>query len=222
MRSPLWLFPGLVLILVASCTGPPTPRIYVLGDPADPAPVVEVLPGRSVIRLLPVSIPDYLDTRDILFRSGRNEVKASPTGRWAERLSTGVTHALVAALTTRLPGADVVAEQPATSAAQQIMVDVQAFEIGPDRQCLLIAQWTLSDGDRILRRERNSFVEQPTDTSDAAVAAAMSRIIDRLASQIAAATPGQDRANAESGRLSGLRSSPRYSSLGDRGASEDR
>jgi uncharacterized protein len=198
MKLRPWLLPWLVqLILVAGCAGPPASRSYVLGDPVDPEPVTVTQSGRPVIRLLPVSVPDYLDTRDILLRSGPNEVKASPTGRWAERVSVGVTRALAAALTTRLPGADVVSDQPVEPPAQQIVVDVQAFEIGPDRKCLLTARWTLSsgDGDRVLRRERDSFVEQATDTSDAAIAAAMSRAIDRLAARIVAATPGRDHAN---------------------------
>jgi uncharacterized lipoprotein YmbA len=182
-----WLVP---MALLAGCAVPPDPRSYVLGDPPEPLPLATNQSGRPVIRLLPVSVPDYLDTRDILLRSGQNEVTASPTGRWAERLSVGVTHALAAALSVRLPGTDIVADQLDVPPERRIMVDVQAFEIRPDRQCLLSVQWIVasSDGDRVLSRERASFVEQATDTSDAAVAAAMSRAIARLAAQIVTQT----------------------------------
>lgn len=199
MRRRLWLLSWLVTpSLIAGCAGSPASRIYVLGDPtigppSVVAPVAVAQSGWPVIRLVPVSVPDYLDTRDILLRSGPNEVKASPTGRWAERLSVGVTRALAAALTADLPGADIVTEQPAGPPVQVIVVDVQAFTITPDRQCRLTAQWTLSsgDGDRILRSERASFVEPAADASDAAIAAAMTRTIDRLATQVAAAMPLQ-------------------------------
>jgi len=178
-----WLVP---MALVVGCAGPPDPRSYVLGDPPEPLPATTDQSGRPVIRLLPVSVPDYLDTRDIQLRSGQNEVTASSTGRWAERLSVGVTHALTAALTAHLPGADIVADQPDVPPAQRITVDVQTFEIRPDGHCLLTVRWVVASGDggRVLRWVRASFVEQATDTSDAAVAAAMSRAIDRLAAQI--------------------------------------
>ena len=114
--------------------------------------------SRPIIRLLPVSVPDYLDTQDILLRSGRNEVKANPTGRWAERLSVGLTHALAAALASRLPAADIVANRPIVPPAQQILVDVETFEISPDGQCQLTGRWTISSGDglRVLRSGRGS------------------------------------------------------------------
>jgi hypothetical protein len=98
-----------------------------------------------------------------------------------------MTHALAAALTARLPGSEIVDKQPGVPPAQQIVVELQAIEITPDRKCLLSAQWTLAsgDGDQVLRRERDSFIEQAADTSDAAIAAAISRTIDQLADKIA-------------------------------------
>ena len=175
------------MLVVAGCAGSPPTPIYVLGYPVDPTPGVIAQADRPVIRLFPVSVPDYLDTRDILIRSGQNQVTASTTGRWAERLSVGMTRALAAALTTRLPDTEIIYNQSVVPPAQQILVDVEAFEIKPDRQCLLTALWTLAsgDGDRVLRRERDSFIEQAADTSDAAIAAAISRTIDQLADKIA-------------------------------------
>ena len=36
--------------------------------------------------LLPrVSVPDYLDTTDMMIRDGQNELRVSQTGRWGER-----------------------------------------------------------------------------------------------------------------------------------------
>jgi uncharacterized lipoprotein YmbA len=188
IREIMW---PLAMLIVGGCASSPPARIYVLGNPLDSTRAMIVQPGRSVIRLLPVSVPDYLDTEDILFHSGPNELKASPTGRWGERLSVGVTHALAADLTTRLSDNEVIVYQPVVPPAQLIVADVQIFEMRPDRQCLLTAQWTLSSGDgkHVLRRERDNFVEQATDASDASIAGAMSRAIDRLAAQIVAAMP---------------------------------
>jgi uncharacterized lipoprotein YmbA len=139
------------------------------------------------MRLLPVSIIDYLDTRDILRRVGPNEVKASPTGRWAERLSVGLTHALTSALSIRLPDIDIVTDPALAPPARQLLVDVQVFETEPDGKCQLTANWTLSDGNgRLIKRgERSTFIEQAGDSGDAEIASAMTRSVNRLADQIA-------------------------------------
>jgi uncharacterized lipoprotein YmbA len=182
------LVPLLVLlVVVAGCAGSPPARVYVLGDPPNPPPGISTLSGRPVMRVLPVAVPDYLDTRDIVIRSGQNEVKASPTGRWAERLSVGLTHALAAALASRVPDADTVVGPPSGRPAEQVMVDVEIFEIRPDGRCLLTARWTLSSGDngRVAHSGRGTFVEQAADTGDGAIASAMTRSIGRLAEQIA-------------------------------------
>ena len=177
-----------LLILLVGCTGGPPTRIYLLGHPPSPAADVSAQSMRAVVRLMPVSVPDYLDTEDILLRSGQNEVKVSPTGRWAERLSVGLTRALNAALAGRLPSADIVANRPIVPPAKQIVVDVESFEIGVDGRCLLVGLWTIASGDagRVLHSDHFTFVEQPADTSDAAIASAMTRAIDRLADRIAA------------------------------------
>jgi uncharacterized protein len=180
-----WFVP-LLFVPLLGCMAPVATREYVLGSPVEPRHSVAVLSERPTIWVYPVSVPDYLDTRDILVRDGRNEVKASASGRWAERFSAGVNRALIAGLAKRLPAVAVVAEKPVTSPTQQIAVDIQAFEIGPSQQCVLVAVWTLSSGDgvHVLRQERNTFVEPTIDNSDARIAAAMSKAIDRLAIQI--------------------------------------
>jgi uncharacterized lipoprotein YmbA len=190
MRLCSWrdVWPLALLMLVEGCGGSSPARIYLLGDPPSPDPGVSAQSERLVIRLSPVSVPDYLDTQDIVRRSGQNEVKASPTGRWAERLSVGLTHALAAALATRLPADDIVANRPIVPPAQQILVDVESCEIRPDGPCMVTGRWTIASGDggHVLRSERDTFVEWAADSSDAAVAAAITRAIDHVADQIAA------------------------------------
>jgi uncharacterized protein len=199
MRSRIWLCPALVpLLFIAACGTSPPPRLYVLGDPAQPTQAMDVQSGRPVIQLLPVSVPDYLDTREILRRDGRNEVTPSPTGLWAERLSVGTSHALAAALATDLPNAVIVTDPPRASPSRQIMVDVLAFDIGGDGRCLLTARWTVMSGDggRLLHRESDNFVEEAAQSTDPNIAAAMTRAIDRLAHQIAAVSRNDRLADA--------------------------
>ena len=198
MPSRNWLFPALAPLLIAACASTPPARLYVLGDPPEPTQAVEVQSGRPVVQLLPVSVPDYLDTREMLRRDGRNEVTPSPTGLWAERLLVGATHALAASLATHLRDVVIATDPSGVPPSRQIIVDVLAFEIGTDGRCLLTARWSFVSGDgvRVLHRESDSFVEQAAQSSDANVAAAMTRAIHRLALQIAAASRHPEFANA--------------------------
>jgi uncharacterized protein len=198
MASRPWLLPSLApLLLMVACASTPPPRLYVLGDPAEPAQAMKVQSGRPVVRLLPVTVPEYLDTREIMHRDRSNEVTASSTGLWAERLSVGVTDALAASLATHLPDVVIVTGQPDVPPSRQIMVDVQQFEIGADGRCLLTARWDYvsGNGGKVLRRESDSLVEQAAQAGDASVAAAMTRAINRLAMRIVAASPNPEIAN---------------------------
>jgi uncharacterized lipoprotein YmbA len=167
----------------------PPPRIYILGNPASAEPVSRTETGRTVIEVKPVTVPDYQDTRDILVRTGANELVASSTGRWADRLSVGITRALTATLAQRLPNMSVTAAPSVTPATWQVVVDVDTFEIWEDGPCLLGASWSILRGQN--RQPTTSdyvrFAINPSGHSDAAIAAAMTDAVIRLADQIAAA-----------------------------------
>ena len=80
-----------------------------------------------VLQLRRVLVPDYLDTTDILLRVGQHELQASHTGRWGERLSVGITHALRADLADRLPKDTVLLGPSADRSARQILVTVDSI-----------------------------------------------------------------------------------------------
>ena len=78
-------------------------HIYSLDGAADDATPRQAVPERPAVQLQRVLIPDYLDTTDILLRVSVHEIHESTTGRFGERLSLGVTHALRSDLASRLP-----------------------------------------------------------------------------------------------------------------------
>ena len=92
-----------LLTILMGCASGPQAVTYVLSAPADPVAGVSGEIGRPVVELRNVTLPDYLDTSDIFVRDGRNELKSSQTGRWGERLSVGVTRALIVDLAKRMP-----------------------------------------------------------------------------------------------------------------------
>ena len=79
--------PVLLTLLLTCCGSDPVSRTYVLSPPVDPVARAVSEAGRPVLEVRRVSVPDYLDTTDIVSRDGRNELKVSSTGHWGERLS---------------------------------------------------------------------------------------------------------------------------------------
>ena len=140
-----------------------------------------------LVRIERVRLPDYLDSRDILTRSG-GEVVPSQTGRWAERLSVGVTRALAASLATGLTHVVVTSEQPVEPPILRVLVDITAFEATANRQVVLVARWTVTNGtgEKSLTAEQASFTEPVAPGDDSAVVAAMSLALEKLADRIAA------------------------------------
>jgi uncharacterized protein len=186
-------FPTLAAVmLLLGCAGSPLPRIYVLGAPAAPDPGVVNESGRRVIELPTVALPDYLDSSDIVVRNGQNELIPSKTGRWGERLSVGITHALEGALARRLPGVLVTHTSVTAQASASLLVNVEAFDVHPDGRCVLTARWMLpgDTGQSGTISQQGTFVTQAAVSSggalsDDAMVSAMAAAIDQLADRIA-------------------------------------
>ena len=178
--------------VVAGCISGRAQQIYVLNDAADTPRDNEAVAGRSELQLERVLVPDYLDTTEILSRAGEHELLASPSGRWGERLSLGIMHALWADLAIRLPQDRVMLARPVEKSARQILVNVDAFDVRPNGRCVLAADWTILDSDRrvVLAAGRGTFIV-PSDRSDkagdAAVVSAMAEALRQLAESIALA-----------------------------------
>jgi uncharacterized lipoprotein YmbA len=137
-----------------------------------------------------VLVPDYLDTTDILMRDGSNEVKVNNTGRWDERLSQGLTRALVVDLAARLPF-DAVVLDTSSPAQQQVLITVNSLDLWPDGRCVLAATWTIIDHDapRTVAGGSGTFnspaIASPIDVSDAHLVDAISGNLGKLADKIA-------------------------------------
>jgi uncharacterized lipoprotein YmbA len=178
---------------LAACAADPPTRIYLLAAPAggnEPLRAAGSAAGAPV-QLQTVLVPDYLDTTDILLRAGPHEVIASRTGRWAERLSQGITHALQAALASRLPGRGLTLSPPADPFAAQLLVTVDALDAWPDGHCVLRAHWTVlqTPAGAAGRIGQGVFTSPPSLSAgtpvDIAIVAAMADAVDRLALRIA-------------------------------------
>jgi uncharacterized protein len=186
-------------------------HIYSLDGAMDAQMQNGYIAKRPVMQLQRVLIPDYLDTTDILLRVGPHEIHESSTGRFGERLSLGVTHALRADLESRLPQDSITLTQSTTGPARQILVTVESFDVSPGGRCVLVADWSILDANRqtVLSVDRGTFKIGAAGSrpGDGAIVAAMADAVGQLAQRIAStieALPPRMAMDAES--LSGYSS----------------
>jgi len=181
---------GLVLagamLMLAGCGTFPLPKVYILGDEAQPTPGVTNEAGLPHLDLKTVTVPDYLDTTDILRRSASNQVATSTKGRWGERVSVGITRALRTDLAARLPNV-VIESRGAYEPVRRLVVDVERFEIGEDGRCTLSARWRVTTANNKVsaNSEEGTFIVAASAGTDAAASMAMTSAIDQLAARIA-------------------------------------
>ena len=177
---------AVALLLLSGCGTFTLPNVYLLGDPRPEASGVSDEARMPHLELKTVSVPDYLDSTDIVRRKAPNEVVTSDKGRWGERLSIGVTHALAGDLARRLPNV-VIENRGVYEPSRRLLVDVERFDVGEDGVCTLTARWRLTgaDGKVPAASEEGTFVQTATSPSDASVALAMTAAIGQLAGQIA-------------------------------------
>ena len=142
------------------------------------------------LQLQRVLVPDYLDTTDLFLRVDTHEIRESSTGRFGERLSLAVTHALRSDLAMRLPLDTIALAEPAEKSEPQILVTVDAFDVWQNGRCVLAANWTILEADRraVLTADRGTFITAPAGggiSDDAAIVSAMADAVRQLADRIA-------------------------------------
>jgi uncharacterized lipoprotein YmbA len=150
------------------------------GNPTVPTQRLEV---RRIL------VPDYLDSTEILMRSGSDEVKASTTGRWGERLSLGLTHAFGADLAARMPQYSIV-QDGSSNPGRQLRITVTALDLWPNGRCVLAANWSIVDQDssRPVTSGSGTFESLnaggTATVTDAGLVEAVARTLDQLADSI--------------------------------------
>lgn len=184
---------ALPVLLAAGCLSlgapPPAARYYVLA----PGPVEAATPAGPralVLGLGPVRLPPYLDRAQIVTRAAPERLEVSATDRWAASLPVLFTRALADRLRRAVP-ADVV-EWPWQAGATpelRLSVDVRRFEREADGTAVLEAGWTVhaGAGGAALARGEARVREPATGPEMTASVAALSRAMDRLAADAAAA-----------------------------------
>jgi uncharacterized lipoprotein YmbA len=179
--------------LLGGCTllsGPkvePT-RFYVLTS-APARPTMSTL----LIGLGPVRFPGYLDRPQMAMRVDANRIEYSEWARWAEPLKDNFERVLGSDLSAQL-GTDRVVKFPWYRNAAidySVTIDVARCEQLSHDEVALVARWTVRDGESGSPLASNlADLRHPAGSPEEA-AAALSELINQLATQIAAAVPAK-------------------------------
>lgn len=179
---------GFVLLL-AGCGSSPQTRFYTL----DSAPPSQSLPQATTdirVKVAAVHIPPALDRQEMIREKAPDELDVSDQNRWGAPLAQMIQRVLTQDLSERLIGGSVLLPQePASDRVDQIVLDILQFESGPGGSVTFDGTWSVvrSGSDKPLI-DCHAHETEPVAPGDyAGDATAMSRILGRLADEIAAA-----------------------------------
>ena len=169
--------------LTASCASPAL-TVYTLGAPAasDAPPLGQ---KTAVIEIRRVSVPDYLDTQDIVVRNG-NVLMRSGQGRWATRVSLEATYLLSSELARRYPDALVTSQPPLEPPNDRIFVTISRLDITSAGLATLDADWQIVPraATRPIRRGRAQFTANGPVATDQDVVTLTKDVLSQLADRI--------------------------------------
>jgi len=168
---------------LAACAAPPL-RLYTLGYATDDPAVVQPSPAHT-LEITRIVLPDYLDTQDMIVRQGA-VIRRSPSGRWAERLSSGMAELVSSTLRQRYPQIDIATRPLPVPAPARLDITIQRFDVMEDGHVALDASWALIPLDpKVPITRQNIRVRQNGPVqSDQDLATLMRSAVQALAQQI--------------------------------------
>jgi uncharacterized lipoprotein YmbA len=176
----------LALWLLASCGSSPRVEFFTL-EPTEPH-ATEVVSIAAPIQVARVHLPPELDRKQMVRHTSTYTLDISDQHRWSAPLDEMIRHVLSQDLMKRVPpGKLILPQEPAPASTRKIVVNV--VEFAPDAQGTVRFEGTWS----VIAAEpgappANHTVQlsEPAGTDTASQVRSMSRILERLAAQIAA------------------------------------
>ncbi len=174
----------LAVLLLAGCAGP-NKNFYVL-TAKGPAPSG----GGTGIGVGPIALAEYIDRPNLVIQQGPNQLAVSEDNRWAGDLSASIARVTAANLGREMKTGNVRTYpwQRDEEIDYQVTLDVRQLHSEAEGYAVIEAGWrAYSLPDRKLKASR-TFVDREPLASDgyAAMVAAQSRLLARLAENIAA------------------------------------
>lgn len=171
-------------ILLAACaTTSPETHFYTLSVENSPAGEVKSDGAALKISVWQVTLPEIVDRNQMVVRVDANRVEIADFHRWAEPLRRAIPRVLAENLAQQLgSGYLVFAGQPAALTPEvRVSLDLQKFDALMGEGVAVEALWTVRAPKGELRTGQASVVERAAMGNHAAIAAAYSRALARLA-----------------------------------------
>ncbi len=171
-------------LTVAGCGSSPPTHYYTL----DPEPTAARLVAAVPLQVVAVHIAPSLDRQAIVSETAANEIEISDQSRWSAPFDDMVRRVLTQDLAARLPeGMVVLPQQPAPPNVHKVVVDILQFEREATGDVVFDGSWSLlRAGSGASAVTQRVDLSEPAGTGYAAQAQAMSRILGKIADQIAA------------------------------------
>jgi uncharacterized protein len=171
--------------VATGCASSPPPRFYTLScSPAAPAVAQK---ADCSVSVGPVTVPPFVDRRQIVLRTGPNQVFIDEFNRWASPLREDIGRVVVENLVTILgtPQVSLYSQSP-PGASSRVPIDVLRFDSELGKAATLDAIWVVGSArDGQFRRGRSTMTETAQDGGYAGLVAAHSRALEKMSLEIA-------------------------------------
>ncbi len=182
------LFAIMMIWAVSGCGSSPPTRFYSLEPTVAEAPLQVGARARTQtsVKINAVHIPSVLDRRTIVRGESNYQLRLSSQNRWGGDFGEMMRRVLTQDLQARLPSGMVIApDAPAPTNARGVVVDILSFA-PKGASVFLDADWIVLQGSPAQPTlHRDLHLMEPFAGSAASQAAAMSKLVGRLADSIA-------------------------------------
>jgi hypothetical protein len=148
-------------------------------------------PSDYSIGIGPIAIPEYLNRTKVVVRTSPTSVEISEVNFWAEPLPANLSRAFEQDIREQIAPRQIVSYPWYASGAPdyQIELNVYRFELDSSGVATLSARWTIRDAraHSLIDSASMDLTEAAANDDRASGAAALSRALSRLATEVAAA-----------------------------------
>ncbi len=178
---------------LAGCSSSPPAAFYLLS----PTSVADNEAGRTEqedcidLRIVPATLPEYLNRPQIVTRTTENDLTLADYDRWAEPLSDTFTRVLAENTSRHICTNRVSLSPGKASGGSEYRVEVEVYRMDGSlgKEAVLEVWWTVSEGGgtTVLLSKRSKFSEPVKEKTYDAFVQAQSRILDVFGREIAEA-----------------------------------
>ncbi|CAK7191931.1 hypothetical protein COMNV_00112 [Commensalibacter sp. Nvir] len=180
----------LILLATTHCAAPPL-NYYTLSlsDNNLTSQTVSYTDNYPILYVSPVTLPDYLNTSDIIIRK-HSLIISSYTGRLSSILSNEITNFIKNNLTKAYPNALVTDQNPFAKPTYQLVVNINLFDIQKtkDKQGILTCEalWYIvpSDKNIKIKKYQTRLIDHGQLDSDENIIALEQKVLSQLTQKI--------------------------------------